>query len=532
MVQILDQFGNPIPREVLREQQTAQLGWVAREFAEHPSRGLTPQRLARILEAAEQGDLTAQADLGSDMEEKDAHISAELSKRKRALLTLDWRIEPPRDASAAEKKQAAQLQEWLTDLPDFEDVLLDALDAIGHGFAALEITWQTLGAIRLPAAITHQAQRKFMTLPHDGNALRLRDGSVEGAELWPFGWVVHRHRAKSGYLTRAGLHRVLAWPFLFKNYSVRDLAEFLEIYGLPLRVGKYPTGASDDEKATLLQALAGIGHNAAGIIPEGMLIEFQAAAQGTHDPFQAMIDWCERAQSKAILGGTLTSQADGKSSTHALGNVHNEVRQDLKVADARQLGGTLSRDLLFPLSAFNFSDFDPRRVCRFVFDTREPEDLQLYANSLPSLVGMGMRIPQSWAHGKLAIPEAQGDEPVLALPASTKPDLPVPVPAPVSGVAAATRHYRAVLTNAQGEVIGADQAALDAAADAVFGDEIDHSMLAVMKGVIGALQTGTDPDTAAEALVASYPQLDDSALRELLTRAIFVADVWGRLNAD
>ncbi|WP_308197178.1 phage portal protein family protein, partial [Achromobacter xylosoxidans] len=40
---------------------------------------------------------------------------------------------------------------------------------------------------------------------------------------------------RSGYIARTGLFRVLAWPWLFKNFAVRDLAEFLEIYGLPLR---------------------------------------------------------------------------------------------------------------------------------------------------------------------------------------------------------------------------------------------------------------------------------------------------------
>ena len=174
------------------------------------------------------------------MEEKDGHIFAEMSKRKRALLTLDWSIEPPRNASATEKKQAAQLLEWLKDMPDWDDFLLDCLDGIGHGFSAMEIEWQRLGTDWLTKSLTHRPQRWFQTVPHDGNALRLRDGSVDGAEPWKFGWVIHKHKAKSGYLTRSGLHRVLAWPYLFKNYSVRDLAEFLEIYGLPLRLGKYP----------------------------------------------------------------------------------------------------------------------------------------------------------------------------------------------------------------------------------------------------------------------------------------------------
>ena len=54
------------------------------------------------------------------------------------------------------------------------------------------------------------------------------------------------------------MFRVLVWPYLFKNYAVGDLAEFLELYGFPLRVGHYPPGASEKDKVTLLRALAGL----------------------------------------------------------------------------------------------------------------------------------------------------------------------------------------------------------------------------------------------------------------------------------
>jgi len=414
---ILDQHGRPLSRDALIEPQTSRIRWVKREWSEHPSRGLTPQRLHRILEDAEQGNLVAQADLFTDMEEKDGHIYAEMSKRKRAILTLDWEIVEPPNADAREKAETTKLREWFEALPDFEDVLLDLMDALGHGFAALEIAWEQVGKLWLPKALEHRPQRWFQTLLHDGNALRLRDGTAAGQELWPFAWVVHKHKARSGYLTRAGLHRTLAWPYLFKNYSVRDLAEFLEIYGLPLRLGKYPAGATEQEKATLLRAVAEIGHNAAGIVPEGMLIEFQNAAQGTHDPFHSMTDWCERTQSKVILGGTLTSQADGKTSTNALGDVHNEVRHDLLVSDARQVAATITRDIIWPLRALNIAGADPRRSPAFVFDVRRVEDLGTFAQALPSLVNAGMKIPASWAHEKLNIPVPQEGEEVLQVAA-------------------------------------------------------------------------------------------------------------------
>jgi phage gp29-like protein len=423
---ILGPDGQPIDLgAVTREPQTARVTSLQRELQSHPTRGLTPSRLARILDAAESGDLVAQFELFEDMEEKDGHIASEMNKRRRALL-LEWDIVPPDNASAAEKSATAQLSELMQELPDFEDALFDATDAIGKGFACLEIEWHRVNGFWLPRSLTHRPQTWFQLQRGYRQELRLRTGGMgddglQGEPLRPFGWIVHVHRAKSGYLERSAMFRQLVWTYLFKNYSVGDLAELLEIWGIPLRLGKYPASATDKEKATLLRALASIGHNAAGIVPEGMLLEFHAVAQGDPKAFEIMIDWCERNQSKVILGGTLTSGADGKSSTNALGNVHNEVRKDLRDSDVRQLNGTLSRDLVYAIATLNgLAPDGTRRAARFVLSAQEPDDMSVYATALPPLVNMGLRPTLQWTHEKLGIPIAQAGEATL-LPAQAAP---------------------------------------------------------------------------------------------------------------
>lgn len=113
-----------------------------REFADHPMRGLTPARLAQILQQAELGDLTAQADLFMDLEEKDGHLAAELAKRKLAVTQLDWSLVPPRDASAREKKAAQRLEDLIRDRVDIGRLRHDLLDGIGHGYSCVELDWQ------------------------------------------------------------------------------------------------------------------------------------------------------------------------------------------------------------------------------------------------------------------------------------------------------------------------------------------------------------------------------------------------------
>lgn len=417
---ILGPDGQPIKMPDLQEPQTARLTHLQRELQTHPTRGLTPSRLAKILDAAETGELTAQFELFEDMEEKDGHIAAEMGKRRRACV-LDWDVVPPEGADAAEKKLAAQLGELLMEIPDFEDMVFDLTDAIGKGYACLEIEWHRVEGYWVPKTITHRPQSWFTLHRGYRQELRLRSNNtvdgVMGDPLRPFGWITHVHKAKSGYLERAALFRQLVWTYLFKNYSVGDLAEFLEIYGIPVRLGKYPANASEKEKATLLRALASIGHNAAGIIPDGMLLEFKDAATGDPKAFELMMSWCERNQSKVILGGTLTSGADGKTSTNALGNVHNEVRKDLRDGDIRQANATLTRDLVFAVASLNgLAPGGPRRLPQFRLKAQEREDLKVFAESLPRLVECGMHPPVAWAHEQLGIPMAQGNEPVLMLP--------------------------------------------------------------------------------------------------------------------
>lgn len=411
---IVDAWGNPIDTGPLKEMQTAEVASVFRPFAGYPVQDLTPTRLNAILRDADAGHLGAAADLYEEMAERNGHMSAEMGKRCRAAATLDWSIQTPPDADKAEQDNAAFLADVLSGLSDFESILLDMTDAIGKGYACSEIEWAYEEGIWLPRTITLRPANWFMTRRDDRNTLRLVDATGMGEDLRPFSWVVHRHRAKSGDLSRTSLCRMLTWPFLFKTFAIRDLAEFLEIFGIPIRIGKYASNASEAEKRTLMRALVQMGHSGAGTMPDTMKVEFQEAAAGAATPFLDMNDLCERTESKLILGGTLTSQADGKSATHALGTIHNEVRLDLRNSDAKQLQGTLRRDLLYPILALNGrAPTNMRRTPSLVFDTQLPENLKLLAESLPLLVKSGLKIPERHVYERLRIPMPKDGEAVL-----------------------------------------------------------------------------------------------------------------------
>ena len=403
---------------------------------EHPAIGLTPLKVHALLTQAEAGNMNAMLALFEDMEERDLHLLAEMSKRKRTVAKLDWSIKAPKNADANEQKYTEVISELMGIIENFEDIITDSLDAIGKGFSCHELHWVREGNVWLINDMQWHVPQRFIIDPFNQRELLLAgNGLGDDEPLWENAWLVHTHKAKSGYLVRGGLHRALVWSYVFKNYSVRDLAEFLEIYGLPLRLGTYPAGATDGEKLTLLRAVMEIGHRAAGIIPQGMMIDFKEAAKGSSDPFMDMIKWCEMSQSKAILGGTLTSQADGKSSTNALGKVHDETRLEIRDSDAKQLAASLSRDVIGALMRINYPNVSPRRYPKFVFDLAETEDIGVYSEALPKLVGIGMQIPAPWAHKRLGIPMVSGDEPVLSMAQANKPTTQAPLTAQLPAIA-------------------------------------------------------------------------------------------------
>ncbi len=531
MARIVDQQGNPIDRGVLKEPQTSRIATLKNEYLIGSIDGLTPARLAATLRNADNGDLVAQHRLFADMEERDAHLAAEMNKRKLALLGLDWSIAPPRNASAAEKAHAEWLTEVLTDAVDpLEDLILALMDGVGHGFAPVELEWRDEGGERLPSF--HPRPQEWFRLDQTRREIRLRDTSVDGAPLLSFGWVFHTHgKAKTGYMGRLGLHRVLSWPFLYKAYAIGDFAEFLETFGLPIIVGKYFSTATAEEKASLMRAVTALGHDARAIMPAEMELEIQKIVGGEKSPHLAMVDWADRAQSKAILGQTMSAEAKGAGLGSGNAELHREVRHDILEADAREISGTITRDLLYPLIALNRGNIDGLRRCpRLVFDTGEAEDIKLFAEALPELVGVGMQIPVSWAHDKLRIPEPNGQEAVLKV--ATPADVLKPSMRPEPGKQTPVDPAKLAALSAGGEAVIPDQAALDAALDAIPPEVLQAQMDQMLGGLLAALEAAGSYEEGMAILAGKYPQLDAGKLESLLARAMFAAEVWGAAHGD
>lgn len=384
---------------------------LAERWRTYPSAGLTPARLAEIFREADQGFVPRQMELFEEMEEKDAHLAAILQTRKMAVLSLDYEV-LPYAKNPEDEKVADFVGEMLYRLPGLEAAFLDLLDAIGKGFALAEILWEVARGQAWVADLRWIPQKRVIFGEDSRPRLLTEVGDWRGTGPPPWKVIYHRYKARSGYPSRAGVLRVVGWMYLLKNYALKDWAAFNEVFGMPLRLGKYDPTAAPADREALLQAIRNLGSDAAGVISKTTEIEFvEAASRSGANPYQAMAEFCNREMSKAVLGQTLTTDTAGATGTYAAARVHAQVRRDLVEADAQALAATLREQLLRPLVGFNFGWDRSVPWLRFKFE--EEQDLKTLSEVYLNLAEMGMPLTVEHVSQRFGIPAPGSGEEVI-----------------------------------------------------------------------------------------------------------------------
>ncbi|MBP1852695.1 DUF935 domain-containing protein [Rhizobium halophytocola] len=513
---ILGPDGRPLRKaELVREQGAPTVRGIRDPFGRHRVPGLTPGRLAGMLRTSIDGDSQAYLELAEDMEERDLHYAGLLSIRKRQVSGLEITVEAASDAKI--DVEAADLVREVLDRDEFEDEVVDILDAIGKGFSCTEILWDTSEGQWRPSALKWRDPRWFTFDRVSGETPLIRSEDGE-APLQPWCWIVHRAKVKSGLTIRGGIARAVAWTFLFKHFSLKDWAIFVEAYGQPLRVGKYGQGATEEQKAKLIEAVTSIGSDFAAIIPESMAVEIiQSNVSGNHEIYEKRADWLDRQVSKVVLGQTQTT--DAQAGGYAVGKVHDGVRDDIERADAKQLAATLTRDLAMPLVAFNLGP--QRRYPKVRIGRPDEVDIDGLVKNVVSLVPLGLKVGMSTLRDKIGLPDPDPDEELLQPSRQSQPDGETEKPEDTKEAVARTLPATVVPD------------AIDSAIDQMLADDGWELLVEpVIAGLQSELAGARDLGEARAILAKRIADLDVTALADLLARAGFNARLAGETGED
>ena len=331
----------------------------------------------------------------------------------------------------------------------FDDMVGDILDAWFKGVSVLEIDWhvaqtRSLGRFIAPrctrwASPVNYAWDENLRLGLDVAALSPASPSSPSAlgqrrynGLTPFPAdrvIVAKCKTKSGSILGGALLRPLVWWWCAANFSADWLLNLAQVFGLPFRWATYePTAAQEtvDRICAMLQNMGSAGWAA---FPAGTSLELKAEGtkSGTQTPQGDLLDRADKQCDLLVLGQTLTTDTGGMGhghGSHALGQVHADVRAGIIDAAAKFAAGVIEQQLIPSILRLNYGDADEAPT--LTFHERGDDDLGARAQWIATLTnaGAGRIIPLDWLAKTFGIPKPDAGEATLADAYNPIPDHP------------------------------------------------------------------------------------------------------------
>ena len=192
-----------------------------------------------------------------------------------------------------------------------------------------------------------------------------------------------------------------AAPFaIYKRGGFGDYAQWIELFGMPQRIGKYNT-YDPASRALLEEAFKNAGSAPYLIIPKESDIETREGSSGSGASYDEFRKACNEEMLITILGQTLTT-VQGERGARSLGEVHMEVEQNKHKGDVRFVERVLNERVIPMLEARGFN----LQGGRFMFP-KEAEPL-----SVADIVNLSeiIQIPAAFVHDKYGIPMPKDGE--------------------------------------------------------------------------------------------------------------------------
>lgn len=538
--QLLGPNGQPIERKVLTaEIAAATIGGVRSPISNYPADGLNPLRLASILREADAGDPLRYLELAETIEERDPHYLAVLGTRRRSVSQIEITVDAGSE-DAGDEAIAQMVRDWLK-RDELTDEVFDILDCVGKGYSFTEIIWDHSQGQWMPQRLEWRDPRWFRFARTDLKTPVMLSDSGQEVPLPGFKFIGAQIKAKSGLALRAGLARVAAWGWMFKAYTQRDWAVFSQTYGQPVRVGKFGPGATKEDRDTLFRAVANIAGDCAAIIPESMTIDFIESGNvgAAHTLYKERADWIDQQISKAVLGQTATT--DALTGGMGSGKEHREVQKDIETADARALAAILNRDLIRPWVQLNHG---VRKVYpRLRIERVEQEDLKALAEALGPMIDRGLEVEQASILTRFGLPEAKAGAKMLRPSGGADPSaVPVTDPsAPDRGIKRNPGEFKRgealpdveTAVQAEGPLAGKNRGV---SPEAILTDrmalEAAPAMAAMLDQIEAMVGAATSFDELREMLLQGFPEIDATALADVIALGLVAANAGGQIAVD
>lgn len=322
----------------------------------------------RVMQRADSGDTGAMIDLFSDARDRDSHLDGVIRKRVQSMMGRPI-VFRPADGLESDKEANEVAQRvrriLLTESHGFRAMLTHLMTGAAYGYAVAPLRWNTSAAGEAVPHLQWAHCNRFAFTP-DTREIGFYSGPYRSStnivplSKYPDCFVAHIPMGgRSDYPWRRGPVRSCIIPSFIKRNGLQFWMTLAERFGMPQPYAIVPPGidhdgeSSDDTVAQVRAALANLSRVWSMVVTEGVKIEsIPGSGNVSADVHKALIEWAETTESIAMLGQNLTTKVEGGS--FAAAEAHRYVAGDIHLADATELGETITQQVIAPMVRYNW----------------------------------------------------------------------------------------------------------------------------------------------------------------------------------
>lgn len=311
----------------------------------------------------------------------DPHLSSVVQSRKIKAISKDFKLVSTKGTKKKENEEAKVffLGSW------FPQFLEYAWETVLYGYSLIQIEGidekgNVTNVSLVPRQHVKPAQNIYVLNPGDNTGIDYtQDEYLVGV----------------GKPTDLGIYLKVALSILYKKHALAAQAQFVELFGMPLRLGK--VNAGDEERAmSMYHMLENMGAAGFGVMDKNDEVQFEETSKGANGAVhQLLINYLDSQVSKAIFGQTMMSD---NGSSKSQGEVHERLADDYSTADQQMIAFYINDHLLPKLIQLGL----PLQNLRFEWETVE-DNSQIFDRAI-ALMGQGWEIDAEWIKASFDIP--------------------------------------------------------------------------------------------------------------------------------
>lgn len=293
----------------------------------------------------------------------DPHVWSCIQSRKSGTLSLEHTI-------LGTGNIKSEIESIIADI-DIRGLIRDILEAPLFGFQPIELIWQHTGKYFVPVK-TEAKPHELFQYNSEGNIVLTGIKELQNIEIPEGKLLIPRYEASFQNPYGHSLLSKCYWSVKFKTGGMRFWVNFTERYGMPLLLGQYTRGATQEETQKLADALANMTEDTVIVSPADINISMHEASKSSSvELYKELIKQCNAEISKALLSQTLTTELDMGS--YAAAQTHYKIRKEVIMSDVRIVEANINK-LIKYICKFNF---DESEIPKFKILMNDSENLNL-----------------------------------------------------------------------------------------------------------------------------------------------------------